>query len=199
MSALRVILIGGTSHAGKSTLAQSIGRTLGWDCISTDRLARHPGRPWKTAQKAVSSHVADHYSLLSAEDLLADVLRHYQTMWPGISDIIRRHVDGSSVEGLVLEGSALWPKSAASFRGKSVRAVWLTAHDDFLRQRIYAESRFDEATDQEKALIEKFLARTLLYNQRMMEEVGRLGLTSINVAEATSLANLSKGCLASLQ
>ncbi len=39
------ILIGGTSHAGKSTLAQSLAAKLGWNYLSTDKLARHPGKP----------------------------------------------------------------------------------------------------------------------------------------------------------
>ena len=41
---LRVILIGGSSHVGKSTLAQSLASKLGWRYISTDSLARHPGQ-----------------------------------------------------------------------------------------------------------------------------------------------------------
>ena len=199
MNELQVVLIGGTSHAGKSTLAQSLGRTLGWECISTDSLARHPGRPWKALQKPVPSHVVEHYSSLSAEALLADVLQHYQRMWPGIEDMVRRHASVSSKDGLILEGSALWPVSVASLTVENVRAVWLTASDEFLCQRIYSESQFDEATDQEKKLIQKFIDRTLLYNQRMIEEVRRLGLISINVEEVASLDNLSDRCLVSLQ
>lgn len=42
----RVILIGGSSHAGKSTLAQALAAELGWSYGSTDKRARHPGRPW---------------------------------------------------------------------------------------------------------------------------------------------------------
>ncbi|MGD1875429.1 MAG: hypothetical protein ACFB02_20525 [Mastigocoleus sp.] len=40
MSQRRIILIGGTSHAGKSTLGQALAITLGWDYCSTDKLAR---------------------------------------------------------------------------------------------------------------------------------------------------------------
>ena len=42
----RVILIGGSSHTGKSTAAREIAGRLGWSHLSTDSLARHPGRPW---------------------------------------------------------------------------------------------------------------------------------------------------------
>ncbi len=50
---LRVILIGGSSNVGKSILAQSLALKLGWSHISTDSLARHPGRPWKAEPKTV--------------------------------------------------------------------------------------------------------------------------------------------------
>ena len=188
MSAVRVILIGGASHTGKSTLAQVLQRTLGWDCIATDSLARHPGRPWKTMQKPVPPHVANHYLSLSVDELLADVLRHYRNLWPDVCAIIRSYTSDSA-DGLILEGSALWPEPVATLDLEGIRAVWLTASDSFLQQRIHTTSQFDEATDQERALIEQFLRRTLLYNQCMMEEIHRLGLLSINVEESYSTSS----------
>ena len=50
---LRVVLIGGTSHVGKSTASELLAGTLGWAHVSTDSLARHPGRPWKPAPEKV--------------------------------------------------------------------------------------------------------------------------------------------------
>ena len=195
MNTTRVILIGGTSHAGKSTLVQALQQTLGWDCTATDRLARHPGRPWKTPHKAVPPHVADHYRSLSADELLADVLCHYQGLWPSISDTIRRHATDPSVPCLIMEGSALWPSYVATLDVAEVRSVWLTASDSFLQQRIYANSQFGQAAEQEKILIQQFLERTLRYNHRMMMEVHRLGLVSVNVEEVSSLRRLTDHCL----
>ncbi|MEK1850498.1 MAG: hypothetical protein AAAC48_01095 [Phyllobacterium sp.] len=43
---LRVILIGGSSNVGKSTVADALAEKLGRCCVSTDSLAKHPGRPW---------------------------------------------------------------------------------------------------------------------------------------------------------
>ena len=77
-SSLRVVFIGGTSHVGKSTLAESLAARLGWTRISTDTLARHPGRPWRPAPEKVPDHVAEHYLSLSVNELLKDVLRHYR-------------------------------------------------------------------------------------------------------------------------
>lgn len=195
MDEVSIILIGGTSHTGKSTLAQALAQQLGWHCLSTDRLARHPGRPWKTNQKAVPPHVADHYAALSVDELLADVLRHYQRMWPMIENAITSRTAHPPVCGLLIEGSALWPEQVVTFLSKSASAVWLTASDDLIRQRIYETSKFDQATDQEKSLIQKFLERTLLYNRRMLVLVDHLGLNCINVENASNLNELSTVCL----
>ena len=59
-SDLRVILIGGSSHVGKSTLSRSLADKLGWRLISTDKMARHPGRPWRSAPERLPDHVAEH-------------------------------------------------------------------------------------------------------------------------------------------
>jgi 2-phosphoglycerate kinase len=45
MHDVRVLLIGGTSNVGKSTVAQAVAKKLGFEVLSTDKLARHPGRP----------------------------------------------------------------------------------------------------------------------------------------------------------
>lgn len=197
MNEAKALLIGGTSHVGKSTLAQTLALRLGWDYLSTDSLARHPGRPWKTTNKTVPPHVVAHYSLLSVEELLADVLRHYESLWPTVTSTITSFVEQPTAHGLVVEGSALWPDQVATFPSlaKGTRAVWLTAGDALITQRIYANSLFSAVQDQEREVIQKFLRRTLLYNWQMMKSVQRLGLNSITVEETTEPEELVTVCL----
>ena len=179
---LRVILIGGSSHVGKSALADHMGSKLGWRHVSTDSLARHPGRPWRKKPETVSEYVADHYLLLSVDELIEDVLRHYRSMWPGIRTMVTRHATDPSTERLILEGSALWPESVATLDLDKIAAIWLTAGNDLFETRIHNESRFEEAGVREKKMIRKFLERTQLYNERMMEAVQRGGLVCLNSA-----------------
>ncbi len=186
------MLIGGTSHVGKSTLAQHLSEVLGWSVVATDSLARHPGRPWKVLPETVPPPVAEHYLLLSADELLADVLRHYRGLWPTISDLIAQ-----SETPIIMEGSALWPEWIAPLTSGGV-AIWLTASDNFLRRRIYTLSGFDKADGSQKELTRKFMMRTLSYDRQMMEVVHRLGLPSLNV-ENRSLEALSERCLALLE
>ena len=178
---LRVILIGGPSHAGKSTLAQAVGAKLGWRCVSTDTLARHPGRPWGH----VKDHVAEHYLSLSPDELIADVLRHYRSMWPGIRSMISTPTDP-----LILEGSALWPESVAELQLHTIGAIWLTASDGFLRKRMYESSRHHDSTARGKVMIEKFGARNELYNRQMMQALHRLGLPWLDVEQPSAVEEL---------
>lgn len=82
MREVRVVLIGGTSNVGKSTVARAVAAELGFGCLSTDRLARHPGRPWRTPEWEVPAHVAEHYRSLSVDELITSVLGHYERLWP---------------------------------------------------------------------------------------------------------------------
>lgn len=191
----KVLLIGGSSNVGKSTLAESLASRLGWSRISTDRLARHPGRPWRLDSQPVPGHVAEHYLSLSVDELIEDVLRHYRSMWPNIQTIIDEHATDCSTTGLIMEGSALWPESVATLKLDSIAAIWLTASNAFFETRIFNSSQFEKAEAQNKIMIRKFLERTLRYNEQMMKAVNLLGLRSLNVESTSSLDDLSNQCL----
>lgn len=198
MHTFRVILLGGSSNVGKSTLAKHLAEQLGWHCVSTDSLARHPGRPW-SAKAEVPRHVAEHYLSLSVDELIEDVLRHYRSMQPQIETLIQKHATDHSTERLVLEGSALWPEFVATLNCDNIAAIWLTASDELFKTRIYNASQIDNLTGDSRTMVEKFLARTLRYNQRMLEVVNRLGLANLNVESASSLEELSHRSLEMLQ
>ena len=188
----RVILIGGTSHAGKSTLAQSLAAKLGWNYLSTDKLARHPGRPWiQENKKFIPEDVVEHYKNLSPEELFVDVISHYEkNVLPQVEDIV------CSEECLIIEGSALYPGLVRNLVGENgAKVIWLTASDQLFRNRIFKESNFDNVGEEEKYLIKKFLQRTLFYNQRMMESLEHLGFTYIDVESASNTDELSNKCI----
>ncbi len=194
----RVILIGGPSHAGKSTLAQALNAKLSWSCRSTDKLARHPGRPWVVAYgKAVPEHVAEHYRELSVEALFLDVFSHYEkNVLPQVEVIVHSHASDLSTECLILEGSALWPGFVANLVDKNgVKGIWLTAREQLFRNRIFNESNFCNVCKNEKHLIQKFLDLTLFYNKQMREEVERLGFTCIDVESVSTTDELLNKCM----
>ena len=196
--ALRVALIGGTSHVGKSTTARAVAAWLGGEAVSTDSLARHPGRPWPTPTWIVPGHVAEHYRTLTPDALLASVLAHYGRMWPMVREMIEARAAGAGATPLVLEGSALWPELVAELDLSGVRAVWLTADDALFDARIRRESRHDEAEPAGRQLIESFAARTRLYNATMLAQVRRLGLALVEVTPAMTPDDVTGAVLAGL-
>jgi hypothetical protein len=195
MPDLRVVLIGGTSNAGKSTLAEALAGRLGWKCVSTDSLGRHPGRPWTVADRPIPAHLAEHYLSLSIEDLTTAQLHHYTRMWPVIKSLIETHTNDHDAGGLILEGSGVWPDCVAEISDPRVAAIWLTASPATLRARIYSASRFAELGDDGTILVEKFAGRSLRYNELMLSAARRLGLACVNVDDLSSPSALLDECV----
>ena len=194
----KVILIGGASHVGKSTVAERMGTEMGWSVISTDSLARHPGRPWRPQPDVVPDHVAEHYLSLSVDELLSDVLRHYRVnVWPKVEEIVVSYSNDAPGAGVIVEGSALWPEFAIGLHSDGVAALWLTASRDVLTQRIYGESLYHSKTVRGKMMIDKFLERTLAYDALMVEVAGRHGLALVDVLQS-SPEELTGRCLSVL-
>ena len=194
MRDIRVVLIGGTSHAGKSTLARALAAEPGWEHVSTDSLARHPGRPWATSSGPFPEHLAAHYLSLSVDELTAGQLRHYQRLWPRIRAMVAARAAAPGTTRLVLEGSGVLPDRVAALESPNTAAVWLTASADVLRDRIYAASRFDERAADEQVMVEKFLGRTERYDQITLSAVRSLGFASIDTSPAPSTAELMRQC-----
>ncbi|MCK7625290.1 hypothetical protein MUU72_19630 [Streptomyces sp. RS10V-4] len=199
MREVRVVLIGGTSNVGKSTLGQVLAERLGFAYRSTDKLARHPGRPWRTPEREVPAHVAEHYAALPLDELIASVLDHYARLWPRVEALVTAHATGGAAEtGLVLEGSALWPERVAGLTVPHTGAVWLTADPAVVRARVHAAGGYAAATDAERHLMDKFLARTDRYQTLMLSAVRRLGLAHVDTGDGRSPAELADAVLAAV-
>ncbi|WP_239157964.1 hypothetical protein [Streptomyces sp. SID13726] len=88
------------------------------------------------------------------------------------------------------EGSALWPERVAALGLPHTAAVWLTAGEDVLRARIQAGGCYGEATWEERFLMDKFLDRSVRYQELMVADVDRLGLARVDVGADTAVAEL---------
>ena len=197
MQGVRVVLIGGTSHTGKSTVARAVAERLGFDCRSTDKLARHPGRPWRTPEWAPPPHVAEHYSGLDVDELIRSVLDHYDRLWPRIEELITDRVTGDG-PGLVLEGSALWPARVAGLTAvPGTRAVWFTADEAVLRERMRSSAGYAQLTGREQYLVDKFLARAERFQTLVAQGVDAHDLARIDTG-GRSVGELADAVLAAV-
>ncbi|ALC32043.1 hypothetical protein ABE83_21545 [Streptomyces sp. CFMR 7] len=190
-----MVLIGGTSNTGKSTVAEVVAGRLGFEHRSTDGLARHPGRPWRTPDREVPPHVAEHYATLTTDELIASVLAHYEHLWPRIEELITDRARPGG-PGLVLEGSALLPERVARLTVPRTAAVWLTADDAVLRGRVRAAGRYEEVTAGERLLMDRFLARTVRYQELTLAAVDVLGLDRVDGGGGRTVAEVADAVLA---
>ena len=200
-SEIRVILIGGSSHIGKTTLGKSLADKLDWNYVSTDSLGKHPGRPWIDGNtKVVKEHVAKHYKSLSVEDLLSDVLLHYQqNTLPQVETLVNDCISNLSNKHLLIEGSALYPRFIKYLIDtENVLGIWFIASDRLFKNRILQESNYYNVDEEKKYLIQKFLARTLLYNQKIEKDISDLNFNCIHVESVKTLEELMQQCLKKL-
>lgn len=139
--------------------------------------------------------MADHYASLSVAELIDSVLAHYGRLWPRIESIVSENAVDDSSGGLVVEGSALWPDSVATLQPGAVQSLFLTAKPGCFEQRIRRNAGYALANERGRALIDKFVARTQRFDERMMESVKRLGLAHIVIDESETPDELLERCL----
>lgn len=181
---LLTILIAGTSHVGKSTLAGLLSEKLGCEAISTDSLARHPGRPWP----GIPAPVEDYYTQLSAETIHWFLKVHHQNIWP----LIRSLIDNTSGTGnpAIFEGAALRPEFISPLLGGTVAGVFLHAGNDFLLERMRSHAQYDDATASQRQIMDAFIERSLRENTEMLASAQQHHLPVVDVTKPQALETL---------
>ncbi|KNY36036.1 MULTISPECIES: AAA family ATPase [unclassified Agrobacterium] len=181
---LLTILIAGTSHVGKSTLAGLLSEKLGCEAISTDSLARHPGRPWP----GIPAPVEDYYTQLSAETIHWFLKVHHQNIWP----LIRSLIDNTSGTGnpAIFEGAALRPEFISPLLGGTVAGVFLHAGNDFLLERMRSHAQYDDATASQRRIMDAFIERSLRENIEMLASAQQHHVPVVDVTKPQALETL---------
>ncbi|MFW3476843.1 hypothetical protein ACN24M_37800 [Streptomyces microflavus] len=132
-------------------------------------------------------------------ELITSVFDHYDRFWPRVEELVKaRAADDRGSTGLVLEGSALWPARVARLQVPHTAAVWLTTDNSLVRARVHAAGCYEAATDEERALMDAFLARTERYQALMIEAIDRLGLARIDAGGGQCAAELADTVIAAV-
>jgi len=189
---MRAILIGGSSHVGKSRFAEALAQELSWQYMSTDSLARHPGRPWRKGSD-VPLDVQNHYLTHSPNELVDKVIQHYtNNVWPIAKAIVKTRIRNQYDPCIILEGSAILPESVKSAEFEQTLSVWLTASEDLITNRIHGSSRYHQALPRDRKLIDRFLYRSLLFNDHILEAAKQQGQHNIDISQPDALDQLSE-------
>lgn len=184
-SSLRGILIAGTSHVGKSTLAERLAERLGWAAMSTDKLGRHPGRPWL----GVPAPVTEFYERLTPETIHWFLKVHHENMWRQVRPMIEAERDAG--RRFVLEGAALRPEYIAPLLTDDMVGVLLHADDGFLLARMRAAASYEARDAGERRIIDAFIDRSLRENAALMAAAQEVGLRMVDAADAHATAALT--------
>ena len=168
------VLILGTSHVGKSTCARELSDVVGWPVISTDKLARHPGRPWT----GVPAPVTEFYLNLSDDAVYWFLRVHHENMRPVIRTTIQ---NARKRGGFILEGAALRPEFFVDWEVSDALAVCLHADETFLRDRISAGSQYSKRSKETKLAIDMFIERSLRENAALVKAAKQHQLKLIDV------------------
>ncbi|MBB4405309.1 MULTISPECIES: AAA family ATPase [Agrobacterium tumefaciens complex] len=181
---LSTILIAGTSHVGKSTLAGLLSERLRCEAISTDSLARHPGRPWP----GIPAPVEEYYAQLSAETIHWFLKIHHQNIWP----LIRTMIDSRSGTGApaIFEGAALRPELISPLLGSTVAGVFLHADNDFLLDRMRSHAQYEDATADRRRIMDAFIERSLRKNTDMLASAQEHHLPVVDVTQPQAFETL---------
>ena len=180
------LLLLGTSHVGKSTCARGIGNAIGWPVISTDKLGRHPGRPWTS----VPDPVIEFYLRLT-DDAIQWFLRvHHENMRPVIHETIKAAREAGG--GSLLEGAALRPEYLSDWEIGEALVICLHAERDALRERIERESAYSQQSDRMKIAIDKFVERSVRENEALVKTAIRHKVLLVDVTDLKNVDRLTK-------
>ena len=125
-----VILLGGSSHVGKTMVAKYLVGRHGWECISLDFLKN-------AFQKA---------RIDGCENMDDVQMRH--RMWPFVAEIIKQAV--ASGRKLIMEGCYIpveWKESFSSEHLKDIRAVFIVMSESYIRSHMDEIDKYSRAVE----------------------------------------------------
>lgn len=125
-----VVLLGGSSHVGKTMIAHKLVHKYGWECISLDFLK----------DAFIRSQLGDPGSRNDYE------MRYW--MWPLVAQIVKRALE--SGRNLIIEGCYIpgeWADSFTSAELRHIRTVFIVMSEIHIRTHIDAIERYSQRVE----------------------------------------------------
>ncbi|MGH1428840.1 MAG: hypothetical protein ACRBEE_12925 [Arenicella sp.] len=193
-----VILLGGAPNTGKTTVSRLIASRLNYACLSTDDLLRaitsvttpktHPDLHFMT-DWATQEYYVNH----SVDTLILHAVERFKTFRTAIDTVIKSHVSRGSP--IVIEGFGLWPEEIKNLDLPDTGMAWLVADETLLDQRTRSIRPIYEGASDEERMIQNYVGRSVWFNSKVVEAVGRLNIPSIKVSDELSPEALSDALL----
>ena len=160
-----IYLIGGSSHVGKTLLAQTLLEQLSYPYLSLDHLKMGLIRTGLTS--------------LTVED--DDEMREF--LWPIAAEMIKTAIENR--QNLIVEGCYIpadWQRSFSEEYLRSIRSVFLVMSEQYLR------ARFDEVCSYANVIEQRLcddpdLERLIRCSRWFMEECRKSGTPCLEITE----------------
>ena len=200
MTDFTVLLIGGPSGAGKTTLGRALATELGFEALSGDDLAM-AGRALTTGDSHPSLHVmrgighVRYFTEGPPEKLISDAVALEDTMWPVVERVAQfRAATGAPA---VVDWWLLPPDRAAGL-GEGIASVFLHVDPELLWAWERSNTEWMAGSADPERMLANFMERSLWRNDLVRAEAERAGLPVLHVGASDSVASLVSRALAVL-
>ena len=184
----RVLLIGGSSGTGKSTVAQAIGRQLAVSTLLVDDLrialqAVTTGNEFPSLHTFISNS-SPAYSTAAA--FCQGLIAVADALSPALQVVIDHHLSVADAGPVIMEGDGVLPDLVAGIRDARCRAVFLHAADDgAILTNMQARGRGFSALPHENQGI--IAEGNWLYGEELVRRARMVGLPVIEIVPFRSL------------
>lgn len=180
-----VLLIGGTSGAGKTYLAQQIGERYGISHMEADDL--------RVALRTVTNRevhpelftFVDHQNYLeefTQEQFVEKHLETSETVFVAINDIINKHIGFN--ERIVIDGDSITPKLLAKRNQEGIKAIFLYDDLEHIRERQIKRNRNKKRTPEKMETNARF---SYAYSEALRAQAEENGFQTVKASPIETL------------
>lgn len=188
-----VHLIGGPPGAGKTTLGIALASRLERSSVTIDDI--------RTSLLGITDpsaypelHViglpdpVTYFTGTDPETMVEHAIAQHRTLWPAVEAVLRKKVNHGIPA--VYDGWHLMPDLVAGAALDGACAVWIDIDDEVLRARELQVWDFYQRSHDPELMLERFLARSMLWNARMRESAAKFGFHLIRQDGTRSVPDL---------
>ena len=199
----KVVLIGGTSGAGKTTLGRALAAKLGIASLTVDDL-QIAARAVTTPESHPGLHVMniptahEYFTSSTVDELTADATAQHEAMRPAIERVVR--VRANSGPSIVIDGWYMRPRWMGEMDFENVVSFWIVADPAVLeaRERVLGKEWMAQSSDPER-MFQNFLGRSLWYNDLIRRQAEELGHTVLHQDGSVSVEEMCDMALSLLE
>ena len=130
----------------------------------------------------------EYYIVRSRDELILDNNTQHEALWPALLRLFEDHKTWSSET--IIEGWALRRSYIATLSG-DINGVFLLSDDSLIENRVQA-SVFSNSSSDPDTMIQKYIERSLWFNDLLRDQVAKLELNSITVSIGMNPADIAE-------